>query len=512
MTRNSYKIISGSALLLLVLQLSSCKKFLEEAPSKTTSLVVSTTAQLDALLNNYSIFYQEGNRTAIYSTDDYELTKALYDARPGTFSSMATIEFMLWDIPYLPDDTRENFWSNEYRKIFYANMVLSNLDDVTGSDAEKATLKADAHFVRAYSNWVLVNTYALPYTDANKNEPGIPIKRSTSFEEPFARAPLNKVYEQIESDLLEALKINVPLMQSGKPRHWRANKAAVHGFAARYYLNRFNYAKALEHANAALGEYNVLVDYNAEMRHGNPQTVTINAGTSQQESVTIQYPYTHNNQLDFTDMLGWKEFLYFRMLSHESWWYIPSQDLLNLYDKAHDLRYKYHMVQNYSYDRGMTKPSYSYPGYVFFFKDRIPSGPTTAEMYLIKAEALARSGDASGAMAALNTLRAKRLTPGSWVTLTAAGKDDAIKKVAEERRREMPFVHRWFDLRRYNFNEDPNDNVALSKTFYPYTNSAVLNTQPVKSYTLPKDSRRWAVPLPRTEIISSQGVIEQNTY
>jgi starch-binding outer membrane protein, SusD/RagB family len=105
--------------------LSSCEKFLEESPSKTSSLVVTTTAQLDALLNNYSsTFYKEGNRTAIYSTDDFGLTTDLYNARPGTFSSMATIQFMLWDIEYLPQDTREGFWSGEYKKIFNANMVL----------------------------------------------------------------------------------------------------------------------------------------------------------------------------------------------------------------------------------------------------------------------------------------------------------------------------------------------------------------------------------------------------
>jgi hypothetical protein len=498
---------------LLIVASMSCKKFLEEAPSKTTSLVVTTTAQLDAMLNNYSsVFYTEGNRTAIYSTDDYELSKALYDARPGTFSSMATIEFMLWDNDYLPDDTREIFWSNEYKKIFYANMVLDYVDKVTGTAEEKAILKADAHFVRAYSFWELVNTYALPYTDANKNEAGIPIKLSTSFEEPYARQPLEKVYQQIEADLAEALKTPLPLVQGGKARHWRANKAAVNGFAARYWLNRFKYDKALEYSNNALKEYSALVDYNTEMRYGKPQTVTINSGTPQQQSVTIQYPYTHDNQSDFTDMLAWKEFLYFRMLNHESWWYIPSQELINLYDADHDLRYKYHMVQNYSYDRGMTKPAYSYPGYIFFFKDRIPSGPTVAEMLLTKAEALARTGDIGGAMGAVNSLRAKRMTPGSWVNLTASSKDDAIKKVIEERRREMPFVQRWFDLRRYNNNEDPNDDVSLSKIFYPYTSSAVQTTAAPKTYTLPKNSRRWAVPLPRTEIISSGGVIEQNTY
>lgn len=506
------RLLSAS---LLVVALGACSKindYLDEPPSKTTSLVITTADQLDALLNNYSVFYSEGNRTAIYSTDDYDLSKALYDARPGTFSSMATIQFMLWDTQYLADDTREGFWSGEYRKIFYANTVLDYVDEVTGTEEQKTALKADAYFIRAYSYWVLANTYCLPLTDANKNEPGVPLKFSISFEEPFVRQPLAKVYAQIESDLAEALKTNVPLVQSGKARHWRASKAGVNGFAARYWLSRYDYAKAVSYANAALAEYNTLVDYNVDMKFGTPSTLTLNAGTPQQSSYTIQYPYTHNNQVDFTDMLGWKEFLYFRMLNHESWWYIPSQELLNLYDGAHDLRFKYHIVEGYSYDRGITKPSYDYPGYIFFFKDRLPSGPTVAEMYLIKAEALAHTNDAAGAMAALNTLRAKRLTPGAWVNLTAANQDDAIKKVAEERRREMPFSQRWFDLRRYNNNEYSADDVNLSKTFYPFTGSAVLTAQPVQTFTLAKNSRRWAAPLPRTEIISSNGAIEQNNY
>lgn len=512
--RTLHYTFKATACALLLLNFLSCKRvddFLDEAPSRTTSLVVTTTAQLDALLNNYSQFNQEGNRTAIYSTDDYDLPKSLYDARPATFT-IAGVEFMTWDVNYLPDDTRESFWSNEYRKIFYANMVLDYAEKVTGTEAEKAALKADAHFIRAYSYWVLANTYCLPFTDANKAEQGLPIKLTTSFEEPFVRQPLAKVYELIEADLAEALKTNVPLVQSGRARHWRASKAGVNGFAARYWLNRLNYQKAIEFADAALAEYNTLVDYNVDMKYGNPSTLTLNAGTAQQSSYTIQFPYTHNNQVDYTDMLGWKEFLYFRMLYHESWWYIPSQDLLNLYDQAHDLRFRYHIVEGYSYDRGLTKPSYDYPGYIFFFKDRIPSGPTVAEMYLIKAEALAHNGDVTGSMNALNILRAKRMTPGSWVNLTATNKDDAIKKVIDERRREMPFTQRWFDIRRYNNNEYAADDVVLTRTFYSYTNAAVNNTQAVQTYTLPKNSRRWAAPIPRTEIISSNGEIQQNTY
>ncbi|SMC98116.1 RagB/SusD family nutrient uptake outer membrane protein [Pedobacter africanus] len=491
---------------------TSCKKFLEEAPNKTTSLVVKTTAQINALLDNPNTFYTENNSSQIFSTDDYGLTTDVYNGGRGVFSNMAAFEFLTWDTQYIPD-LSDLFWTNEYKKIFTANLALNSVDGVTGTEAEKAIIKADAHFIRAYSYWVLANTYCLPYTEQNKNEMGLPIKLSVSFEEPMQRQSLEKVYLQIEADLAEALKTPVGLMQSGRPRHWRASKAGVNAFAARYYLNRNNNAKAIEHANAALADYSTLVDYNTEMKYSDKtQSITINSGTPNAQTVVLKYPYTHDNQTDMIDMIGWKEFLYYRMLNYTSWWYIPSLDLLNLYDKTNDLRYEYHMVEGYSYDRGMTKPSYNYPGYIFFFKDRLPSGPTVAEVLLIKAEAQARSNDPGGAMTTINTLRAKRMKPGAWVNLVATGKDDAIKKVLEERRREMPFVQRWFDIRRYNNNDDPNDDVLLTRTFYPYNASSVLFNEPVKTYTLPKNSRRFAAPIPRTEIISSNGAIEQNTY
>lgn len=516
------KRIIYSIILFYSLIATGCSKvndFLDVYPSKTTAVPINSITQLEAILNGYQAgnnsagFSIENNLTAIYSSDDYYLGKDLYDARPGTFN-MDAIRYSLWDATYLPtNNTTDVFWSNEYRKIFYANTVIEYVNKVPDGTAEqKANLIAEAHLIRAYSYWVLANTYCLPISDATKNEPGLPIKLTINFEESVERQPLQKIYDQIESDLAAALTTSVPLVQNGVARHWRANKAGANGFAARYWLNRLDYSKALQYANAALAEYSTLVDYNTDMKYGNPQTLTLNSGTPQQSSFTIEYPYTHNNQTDFTDMLGWKEFLYFRMLEHGAWWYVPSPELLSLYDQTNDLRYKYHIVEGYSYDRGMTKPAYNYPGYIFFFKDHLPSGPTVAEMLLIKAESLAHTDNAGAAMDALNTLRARRMTPGAWVNLTATGKDDAIKKVAEERRREMPFSQRWFDLRRYNNNEYAGDDVNLTRTFYPYTNSAVSTTQPVINYNLQKGSGRWAAPIPNTEIISSKGVISQNIY
>ncbi|MCK7554029.1 RagB/SusD family nutrient uptake outer membrane protein [Chitinophaga sedimenti] len=169
----------------------------------------TTAAQLEALLNNTATFYTEANRTAIYSTDDCGLSAAMYKASASPFN-MAAVEFATWDTLYLQDDTQETMWSTEYRKIFNANMVLSLVGSVSGTDEQKAILTADAHFIRAYSYFQLASTFCLPYNESTKNELGLPLKTSTSFEESLKRVPLQEVYKQIESDLAEALKITSP--------------------------------------------------------------------------------------------------------------------------------------------------------------------------------------------------------------------------------------------------------------------------------------------------------------
>ncbi len=511
------KIFSLAGIFLLSAVIIGCDDFLDKNPSKTTSLVVTKTEQLDALLGSYSSFYSVENQTSIFSTDDYGLTVELYDAHPSNFS-LAGVQYTLWDIEGIPSAGRENFWSGEYKKIFTANMVLQNLGNVSGTQEEKDLLRAESHLVRAYSYLELATAYCLPYTGNNGDELGLPLKQSVSFEELSSRNTLGETYALIESDIQEALKTQVHLLKNGRVRSWRANIGAANALAARYYLGRNNYSEALKYAQAALDEYDVLVDYNTEMRYSEiPSIVTINStDPTKKQEVHLKFPYTHDEQSDMTDMLGWKEFYYFRLLYHASWWYVPSEELLDLYGRdTMDLRYRYHIVEDYSYDRGMTNPSYSYPGYIFFFKDRIPAGPTVAEMILTKAECQARNGQWEEGLKTANILRAKRMSntlSNQEINLSATSQKEAIKKILEERRREIPYSIRWFDIRRFNNNDDPDDDVVLQRTFYPISKSAVMQGEAVKSYTLPIDSRRFAAPLPETEIISSNGQIKQNTY
>jgi hypothetical protein len=499
---------------------AGCNDFLDKAPSKRSSLVVSTVEQLDAMLANYNSFYSLADRSSIHGTDDTGIPPELYATRPATFP-IGDVQYYLWDVDNLIYDMRASYWAAEYRKIFYANMVLQNLGYVSGDAALKAELKAEAHLIRAYSYLELANTYCLPFNENTKNELGLPLKQSTSFEELSTRNTLEETYALIESDIEEALKIEVPLLKDGRVRHWRGNTGAVNAFAARYWLGRNDYSKALEYANNALGLYSDLVDYNTEMHYSErPPTgyVLDPIDPAKRKTVYLKFPYTHDNQIEIsmTDALGWKEFYYFRLLYKDSWWYVPSGELLDLYGRdTMDLRYRYHIVEGYSYSRQVTSPSYDYPGYVFFYNDHVPSGPTVAEMLLTKAECLARAGNVSDAMSTVNQLRVKRMDaslPANEINLSASTPGDALKKILEERRRELPFFRRWFDIRRLNNNNDPNDDVTLSRQFFPYTNSAVLINEPLQTYTLPKDSRRYAVPIPDTEISSSDGKLKQNTY
>ncbi len=490
-------------ILMLGVFLGACDSYLDEVPSKSTNLPLETIEQLDALLGNYSYFYQDNSRNAVLCTDDWEVSGDLYNGFNGSaYRSMDLVQVSTWDVNYTAYDGKETLWSSEYTKIFYANMVLHYLDGVSGTEEKKAELKAEAYLIKAYSYWLLVNNFCLPYDESTKNELGVSLKNSVSFEESIARSTLEETYIEIENCLEEALKLENSIVKGGIFRPWRGSSSAAKAFAARYYLSVNNYTKALQYGNAALGDYSELFDYNSEMSF-DERTVTVN-----NEQLEVNYPSTY--LYTPSDLLSYKEFYYTRLAYHGYAWYVPSQELMDLYDQDADLRYKYNFVENYSYVRDRT--GISYPGYVAMGTYNIPSGPTTSEMILIKAEALARTGSWQDAMNVVEQLRVKRIDSDMYTELVANTQEEAVKLIIRERRIERPFVFTWYDYRRYNNNEVSYDDVNLSREFYPYNSSAVLSGEPLVTYELRKGDRKWARPIPNTEVESSLGVIKQNTY
>lgn len=499
----------------LVPLFNSCDDFLDESPSKTSSIAPKSLEDYEAILNSYRNFYSESVFSSIFGTDDYELSTEMYDNFSRAYSTYQPI-YGTWDMELAANESAYySGWSEEWEKIFTANLILSGINSVSASEEDKANIIAECHFIRAYSYFQLANIFCLPYTEANKQELGLPIKETTSFDESIERATLEETYALIESDLMKALEITREFGDvNGLKYSWRASTAAVNGFAARYYLSLNDYVSAQSYAQKALDEYDYLRNYNTDMRYSDiPSYVTIfNPNATQ---VELFYPYTHDLQTVHEDRMEFGELYYYRMLVNAVWAYWPSQELLGLYDQTNDLRYKYHMVEDYTYDRGSLNPPYSYPGYIFFFKSDIPSGPSVPEMLLIKAECQVRQGLWSDGLDTANILRAARMdasADSSEINLSASSKEEALVKIIEERRREMPFVHRWYDIRRYNNNSDSSDDVILSRTFYPFNSSIILGDETPVTTTLDVNSRKYAYPIPNEEIQISNGALEQNQY
>ena len=485
-------ILAAAALLC-----ASCEKYLSELPSKGENQPVTTIDQLVGLLNNPSI--RELDAAGAFMTDDAGLTTDFYDAASTYFSTIDVFYYYTFDNEHIASLSNDPLWMALYSTIYNMNLILENVDNVEGSAEEKAQVRADAHFLRAYSYWRLANQYCLPYCEEYLNEPGLPLRQTTDMEESVERATLEETYRFIEADLAEALK--TPVEVNGQP--WRASRPAVQAFLSRYYLFKGEYEKAATAAEEALKNAGTvqLKDYNTVV------SMTFIPGMLEFPEMAL---------LAENQVATWQEFFFSRTSSNLMLWYVPSESLLACYDQANDLRYQ----KLFSYNSLLLVPTAPMPlwGYNFFYmvSVQIPSGVTIQEVMLNRAESLLRQAapDKAGALELLNDLRANRYAASAGediIRVDAATDREALEAVLMERRRELPFTHRWFDIRRYAVNEAEWDDVTVTRDFYAISEGAVDKSQ-VKTYTLPAGSRRYALPINANDISASHGTIEQNKY
>lgn len=475
-----------------IILLAGCKKYLEEEPKKQAS--IQTVTQLEALVDNATAFYEERDITSVYSTDDNEISKDLYKKNPGAFT-IDNMQYYVFSVEGLVGAAADELWNQEFKKIFTANLILANIGNVTGDQATKDRVKADAHFIRAYSYWVLLNHYCAPYDETNMNSMGLPIKNSIEYTSSLKRATLKETYDFMLADIAEAKKTTYDDVEPR--RAWRISQKAISAFMSRFYLFTRDYDKSIEEANKALATTTAkLVDYKT--------LVPGRSNTYANPAVTLNY--NELNDWVAAKFLYWSEFYYTRYIYNGSQWFIPSPALLASYDQANDLRYKNLMIPSGGRRFSVIEPS-TYRYTMFSDGRNAPTGPTVAEVLLNKAEALARKNDVGGAMQAVNLLRLNRMS--TYIALTATDQNDAIKKVLEERRREMPFVMRWYDIRRLSVNEIPADDISVTRDFFNVSITGVDVNTP-KTYTL--SNKRYLLPLNGVEIDASKGQLTQNPY
>ncbi|WP_458409992.1 RagB/SusD family nutrient uptake outer membrane protein [Bacteroides congonensis] len=515
-------------IIFLATALSGCNDYLDEQPRKGNGVELKTFDQLVALLAarvdgmDRQLMW-DYNVAQRYMSDCYELPTDLeFNAIFETTEDPTAFHLNCLQPQYTQELTASSTsWLINFKNIYLANTVLTYLDKVTGGTDEQRNLLAKrAHFMRAYHYYELANCYCVPYCEANLNELGLPINTDIEYKESYARSSLKEVYDFIESELKQSLDISTPLIENGVRKVWRENGAAVNGFAARFYLIKGDYAQAKEYAEKALAYNSDLTDYN------NSSEIYMDEAS---DFFGIPYPAVnwYGITMENNDGLLIADYQksYYRRNSLSGTWAIPSRKFINSFNQEYDMRYRYFYYPDYSgLSLGGMGIFFGFPqidGYSYICGDEFDSGPCTAEMMLIKAESMARSGQWSEAISYLNTnFRPYRIAtdaPSEIKNLSAGNKDEAIAVILKERMLEFPFTLRWHDIRRCNFNDDPNDNISIIRSFYELSPGGIhspLYDGGLKNYTLDANSNKYiyTLAIPQSEVTISNGVIEQNKY
>lgn len=457
------RLIICITLLGIVSILGSCQKFvdIQQGDNKT---FITTAKDCQLLLDNYTM-NTGGLSDGEVSADDYYLTKTGYLAASVTPEDRG---FYTWSKDAIRSNAAAS-WKNLYYNVYYTNLILEAGDKLKSSGTDQGTMntiRGSALFLRSFYFWQLAQLYAKPYVAGTATQdPGIPLRLTSDINDESVRGTVAGTYGQITKDLEEAISL-LPVQSTVATR---PNKVAAYALLARVYLSMDNYSAALASSNGALQLNSNLIDYN-----------TLNAS-----SPAPFFP-RFNKEVLFHFVMSDAQTLRQNVARIDP-------NLVASY-AANDLRSTVFLQQesiNGQPDGKRFKGNYEPSVVSNFF-----NGIALDEVFLTRAECYARTGNASAAMADLNTLLRTRWKTNTYVNMTASDADDALIKILTERRKELVMRGlRWTDLRRLN-----------KESRFAKTLTRVVDGQ--GTFTLPPNDARYVLLIPQQVIDNSN--IPQN--
>jgi starch-binding outer membrane protein, SusD/RagB family len=255
--KNIFKRVTPLAL--AVLLLAGCEKdYLETSPSSDvpSELVFQTTDGATVALNGVyrSMWSSMAGSHGHFGQKSYDLTMDLMGNDMVIHSrgyNWFVSEYNLSAQGSASNGSRSDVaWEYYYRSINNVNRILANIDNATGSQERKDYIKGNALALRAYHYFYLTNLWQHTYK-GNESKPAVPLYTEPTTEGK-PRATVQEVYTQIVKDLTAAEGL-----LEGKTRDHisHLNAKAVKGIHARVALQMEDYAKAATKANAARQAY-----------------------------------------------------------------------------------------------------------------------------------------------------------------------------------------------------------------------------------------------------------------
>lgn len=462
--------------------LSSCNKDLELAPTYqlTTENAFTNLESYNNQLNGVYGSFASGNYyngflgpTADILTDNvYETIESLVN-----YQEVANWEYQS------TNGYMAAVWLQPYNVVFQANTIINGIDKFKEENPRRYNrILGQAITARAIAHFDLLKAHA-NNLDRNSGDLGVPIKTTTSIEKP-ARNTVKEVYDFIYADLTRAITL---LSDVDAPINTSTNRAFLDVWAARAAFARValyarDWQNAIAQATAVINQYPLASrsNYPAIWNDARLDEVVWN----------IQ-----NNAGDPGSPFPSADVMSFRF-DRNTFGAHPS--LIALYDQVNDIRFS-----TFYFLRNTTGGSNNYAVQKFRGKGNASDNLVnfkvfrTSEMYLIRAEANARSGQEAQAVVDLNTLKAARIN--GFVAGVWAGQG-LLDEIENERRRELAIEgHRWFDLKR------------TTRTINrPTTGIGNRNAQVRTS--LPANSPKWVWPIPEVEIRANPAIVQNPGY
>ncbi len=368
------------------------------------------------------------------------------------------------------DFIAEEIWTEVYEVILRANTVInSGLEFPAAVKDLGDQLLGEAYAIRALAHFDIARIYAQTYNfSSGGSHPGVPIVTEFDPDAEPTRATVGEVYQAVLSDLDRSIS----LMNQSRGTGFFSRDAAV-ALQARIALYMSDFAKAESLASQVIDGGN----FSLTSTEGYLDAWAAN-GSAPDVIFEVIMTESDNNG---GDALG-------RMYINEGYGdYLPSLDLVNLID-SNDIR-----SQLFKFDETLagvygTIRVNKFPN--INGEDNTPV-IRLSELYLIRAEARAMTGNEAGAIEDLMTIRQRAWPTAPAVTATGEALLDEIER---EKRIELMFEgHRLWDLMRKGRSVMRTDCTA-----------------PICEINYPNE--RFILPIPQQELVANPNISQNPGY
>lgn len=237
----------GFSIIALGLTLTSCDDWLDKLPDNRMEL--QTPSDVSSLLVSAYPSAHPAYLLEMYSDNTDECVNPSW-SEASRFQAQA---YNWEDITETgEDESPQELWNRHYLAIASANAAI-DLIEGKGSPAEYSEQLGEALLCRAYAMFQLSTVFCKAYNPATAStDLGLPYPTHPEkvVGTVYTRGTMEDLYGQIDKDLQRGL----PLVSSNysKPK-FHFNTEAAKAFAARFYLYKGDFAKAITYATEVLG-------------------------------------------------------------------------------------------------------------------------------------------------------------------------------------------------------------------------------------------------------------------